>query len=99
KLLPTSEQLLQAVGSTPGAVAAVLLGPAEAALAAGVPVRLVPLGGVAPTPENVRTGTYPLARPLSLVTRDPPSGSVQAFLDFARSDQVQDLLRKYSVVP
>lgn len=61
---------------------------------------LVPLSldGVAPTAENVRSGRYPLARQLSLVTRGPPAGEAARFVEFARSAAVSDLFALGQVV-
>jgi phosphate transport system substrate-binding protein len=89
---------VRAVAARPGAIAYVAAGRAAAAAAAGSPVRLLPCAGVAPTPENIRAGTYPLSRPLALVTRDPPQGLAKDFIDFARSDEVRDLIAKFHFV-
>lgn len=95
----TAEQAVRAVAAYPRAVAIVSIGPAEAAIKDGAAVRLLPLGGVAATLANVRNGTYPLIRPLILVTREAPKGLPQEFIDFARSSAVRDLVEKYHFVP
>jgi phosphate transport system substrate-binding protein len=51
------------------------------------------------TPQNVRAGTYPLVRPLNLVTRAPPTGLVKELIDFAQSPDIRDLVEKYHFVP
>jgi phosphate transport system substrate-binding protein len=89
-----SASAIQAVSGQRQAIAYVSLGPAEAAIKAGAPVRLLPLGGVAATEENVRNGSYPLVRPLNLLTRESPNGLTREFLDFAQSAEVQDVVRK-----
>jgi phosphate transport system substrate-binding protein len=61
-------------------------------------VRLLPVDGVAPTPESVRTADYLLSRPLVLVTRQVPERSVQAFLDHVMSPQGQAVIAR-SFVP
>lgn len=93
----SSEQAVEAVGQAPNAVGYASIGPAL--LQASQPVRLLPLDGVAATLENVHKGDYPLVRPLLLLTREPASPAVQAFLDFARSAGVHDLIRKHGFVP
>jgi phosphate transport system substrate-binding protein len=90
---------VRAVADRPGAIAYVALGRAASDAAAGSPIRLLPCAGVAATPENIRAGTYPLSRPLALVTREPPQGLAKDFIDFARSDEFRDLLGKYHHVP
>jgi phosphate transport system substrate-binding protein len=88
--------MLRVVAEKPEAVGYAALGMAAAS---DLPVRLLPCAGVAATPENVANGTYPLTRPLLLVTRDPPTGMAQPFVEFARSAAVRDLLDKYHVLP
>src|SRR5947209_20537255 len=94
-----SEQEVQAVASQPPPLAYASAGQAQAAAAAGAPVRLLPWAGVAPTPEHVRDGSYPLTRPLNLLTRDPPHGPARDFIDFARSAEVHDVIQKHHLVP
>ncbi len=50
------------------------------------------MAGVAATVENVRTGRFPLSRPLNLVTRGAPSPRAGRFIGFARSAAVGDLV-------
>ena len=90
---------VQAVAGRPGAIAYVAVGRAASDAAAGAPIRLLPCAGVAATPENIRAGSYPLSRPLTLVTREPPQGLAKDFIEFARSDEVRDLIAKYHHVP
>jgi phosphate transport system substrate-binding protein len=94
-----SAQGIKAVAARPAAVAYVSAGAAEAAVAAGTPIRALPLDGVAATAQNVRAGTYPLVRSLYLVTRAPPEGLAKEFIDFAQSAAVRDLVEKYHFVP
>jgi phosphate transport system substrate-binding protein len=91
----SSEQAVEAVAATPGAVAYTSIGAARGNQA----VRLLPLSGAEPTLENVASGDYPLVRPLLLLTRERPPASAKAFLDFARSAAVHDLVRKHGFVP
>src|SRR5207249_4712076 len=65
-LVANSTQATHAVAGLPSAVGYAQLRPALSAVQAGQQVRLVPLGGVAPTPENLRSGKYTLTRPLNL---------------------------------
>lgn len=54
----------------------------------------VSIDGVDPTPAHVVAGTYPLARPLFLVTNGPPAGAAKTFVDYVASDTGQALVRK-----
>jgi phosphate transport system substrate-binding protein len=96
-LIQDSEQGIQAVASRPGAIAYVSCSRAES-VGENVPIRVLPVGGIKPTVENVREGTYPLSRPLQLVTREAPRGLASEFIDFARSNAVLDLVQKYHFV-
>lgn len=54
---------------------------------------------VAPVIENVRSGRYPVSRPLFLYTKNAPAGLVKAFVDFVLSDEGQEIVRKVDFVP
>ena len=57
-------------------------------------VRALALDGAPPTTAAVQNGTYPLKRPLILVTKDPPAGEVKAFLDFMLTPEAQAIVAK-----
>jgi phosphate transport system substrate-binding protein len=42
----------------------------------------------------VQNGSYPLKRPLILVTKDPPAGDVKAFLDFMLTPEAQAIVAR-----
>jgi len=54
---------------------------------------------VAPTVQNVINGKYPISRPLFLYTNSVPQGLVKKFVDFALSQEGQDLVLKTDFVP
>jgi phosphate transport system substrate-binding protein len=96
-LIKDSEQGVQAVASRAGAIAYVSCSRAES-VGENVPIKVLPANGITPTIEHVREGTYPLSRPLQLVTRDAPKGLTSDFIDFARSNAVLDLIQKHHFV-
>jgi phosphate transport system substrate-binding protein len=96
-IVKDSDQTIQTVSSRPGAIGYVSCSRAEA-VGSNEPIRSLNFDGVAPTQAHVRDGTYPLSRPLNLVTRDTPQGLTKEFLDFARSNTVADLIEKYHFV-
>ena len=57
-------------------------------------VKAVAVAGVAPTHDSVRSGTYPISRPLILATLGAPSGDAKAFVDFMLSAAGQALVEK-----
>ncbi len=48
-----------------------------------------------PTPTRIASGSYPMSRPLFLLTNGPPKGSAQEFVDFLLSQRGQELVRKH----
>lgn len=94
-----NEQGIKTVAGNPAALGYVSIGAAQHAAGSGVPIRLLPIGGVEASIASVRAGRFPLARPLLLVTREPPAGTVKELLDFARSPEVHDLVRAQYFVP
>jgi phosphate transport system substrate-binding protein len=75
-------QAILSVANEPDALGYVSIGSALMARDQGTTIKLLRLDGVEPTAEAVRTGTYPLRRPLNLVTRGAPTGLAQHFIDF-----------------
>jgi phosphate transport system substrate-binding protein len=50
---------------------------------------------VLPTPAAIRNGSYPLARPLNVVTDGPPRGESKALIDFLLGPRGQALMVKH----
>ncbi|MES1945330.1 phosphate ABC transporter substrate-binding protein [Salinisphaera sp. PC39] len=94
-----NQQAIKTVAGNRHAIAYVSIGTAEYEAAHGSPIRLLALDGAAATSENVRGGRYPLVRELNLVTRPNPSGLAKAFIDYARSPAVQDLIKQLHFIP
>ncbi|RMG08551.1 MAG: phosphate ABC transporter substrate-binding protein [Planctomycetota bacterium] len=92
-------QGIKAVAGNPLALGYVSIGAASTDAARGVPLRLLALDGVAPTIEAVRSDRYPLERPLNLVARGPARGLAAAFVAYARSEAVADLVTGLGFVP
>ena len=87
-----NQQGVKTVAGNRGAIGYVSIGTAEYEHGAGTAIRLLGMGGIAASVENVRNGSYPLARPLNLVTKAEPSGRVKDFIAFTRSAAVHDLI-------
>ncbi|MDY7080017.1 MAG: phosphate ABC transporter substrate-binding protein [Chloroflexota bacterium] len=51
--------------------------------------RGVPIDGVEPSVANVKNGSYPIFRPLNMLTNGAPNELAQSFLDFILSDEGQ----------
>jgi phosphate transport system substrate-binding protein len=92
------EQVIHAVATRPAAIGYVCFAPAEKAAAKRL-IRILPLGGVRPTYENVLSGRYALVRPLQLLTRESPQGLIREFIDFAHTAEVSGLIKEYGFAP
>jgi phosphate transport system substrate-binding protein len=94
-----NEQGIKTVAGDPNSIGYVSIGTAEHDATDGVPIKLLPTGGVEASTENVRNGTFPISRPLNLVTASQPEGLRKEFIDFASSKDVQDLVEEQFFVP
>lgn len=92
-------QAISTVAGNPDAIAYVSVGSASVAEEQGAPIHRLSLDGIEAAVENVGNGSYPLMRPLNLVTRGPPAGAAKAFVDFVLSPEGQAIVRKEDFVP
>ncbi|MGI2904457.1 phosphate ABC transporter substrate-binding protein [Tolypothrix sp. VBCCA 56010] len=93
-----NEQGIKTVAGNPNAIGYVSIGSAENSAANKVPIKLLPVNGVAATTANVQNSTFPISRPLNLVTKTEPQGLTKEFIDFAQSQQVSDIVKKQNFV-
>jgi len=75
------------------------IGVAEAYAAKTGNVKLLALDGVAATEDNVVKGSYPLVRPLLLLTKGEAKGEVKSFIDYALSPACQSLVKEMGYIP
>jgi phosphate transport system substrate-binding protein len=94
-----NQEGIKSVAGNPDAIGYVSIGTAEYEAGHGTAIKLLPIQGVAATVEDVRNGTFPLSRPLNLVTKTPPQGLVKQFIDFAQSPEVTPIVKDQFFVP
>lgn len=94
-----NEQGIKTVAGNPNAIGYVSIGSGEYAATHKTPIKLLPVEGVAASIANVSNGTFPISRPLNLVTNKPPTGLTKDFIDFSRSKGVQDIIQEQYFVP
>ena len=94
-----NEHGVKTVAGSEGAIGYVSIGTAEADMKTGVPIRLLPVGGVAATTANVASGEFPMSRPLNFVTGDHSGPLSIAFIEFCQSKEVHDLIVSQYFVP
>ncbi|MBI4003369.1 MAG: substrate-binding domain-containing protein [Nitrospira defluvii] len=95
KVIAKDEKVIKTIAGTlppHSAVAYVSLGQALEAVASGVPVRLLPVDKVEPETPTVKDGRYPLRRPVLLLSNNDPDPLVEAFEQFALSDDGQKII-------
>lgn len=80
------------------AVTVAALGVAERGVKSGLAIKLLAYEGVPASTRAVRDHTYPLSRPLTLVTRTPPKGLAKRLIDYAGSRAMADLHEKHGFV-
>ncbi len=74
-------------------------------IAYGTGIRAVPVKkddaapAVEPTMGNVTSGSYPVSRTLFMYTAGEPEGDVKALIDFAQSDEGQEIASKVGYYP
>ncbi len=98
-IIGENEQGIKTVAGNPNAIGYVSIGTAEFDAEHGTPIKLLPMNGVAATVENVRTGKFPLSRPLNLVVKSAPEGLTKEFLEFAQSTEVNGIIKDQFFVP
>lgn len=94
-----NEQGIRTVAGDPYAIGYVSIGTADYAATHGIAIRLLPLNGIPATVANVQDGSFPMSRPLNLVTQGSISPLAQAFINYAQSSAVDDLVEAQYFVP
>lgn len=65
-----------------------------------LPIKALSFNGVSPTPENVKSGSYPLVKTLSFVfLKDKLPSNAKTFLDFVQSQKGEEILRDNGYLP
>jgi phosphate transport system substrate-binding protein len=98
-IIGDNAQGIKTVAGNPLAIGYVSIGTAEYESGHGSKIRLLPLAGVAPSVTTVRNQSFPLSRPLNLVTKSVPQGLIKAFIEFAQSAAVQGKIQEQFFVP
>ncbi|NGZ10051.1 MAG: phosphate ABC transporter substrate-binding protein [Nitrospira sp. LK70] len=98
-IIGDNEQGIKTVAGNRHAIGYVSIGTAEYDESQGVPIKLLSVGGVAASTETVRNDTFPISRPLHIITRTPPGGLIKAFIEYAQSKAVHDIIKQQYFVP
>lgn len=98
-IIGDNEQGIKTIAGNPHAIGYVSVGTAQYDATHNVPIKLLALHQIPATLEAVQTGTFPLSRPLTLVSRDPFTGLAKTFIEFSQSSAVHDLILKQYFSP
>ncbi|TVQ21518.1 MAG: hypothetical protein EA383_17000 [Spirochaetaceae bacterium] len=86
------------VGGIPGAIGYVSMGAAESLIAAGMPIRVLPLDGVMPGTATLADGSYPILRELNLVVPQLTE-RLRNYTDMFFESEIQTFIQASGVIP
>lgn len=98
-IIGDNQQGIKTVAGNKFAIGYVSIGAAEFEISQGTSLKLLPIGGVKANHQNVANSSFPLSRPLNLITQTKPQGLTKAFIDFAQSQEVYDLVKQQNFIP
>jgi phosphate transport system substrate-binding protein len=87
------------VASTPGAITQLSSSWADNQRVFALAVRRDDGRVVAPSLDAIRDGSYPMARPLQVITDGPASGEAKVLIEYLLGPKGQDLVRKHGYLP
>jgi phosphate transport system substrate-binding protein len=96
---PNSSARVTAVAEDRHGISYVSLGEADRKMKAGVPIKLLPAGGTSATKKALRSGNFPISRPLTLYTAGMESALTKAFVRYALSPSANAIIDKFDFVP
>ncbi|HNF92115.1 MAG TPA: phosphate ABC transporter substrate-binding protein [Accumulibacter sp.] len=97
-IIGSNLEALTLVGGLSGAIGYVSVGTARSLVHAGMPVKVVALEAIDPSDEAIRSRRYPIVRPLNLVYARE-SDSINSFLELARSEDGQKVVKSLGFLP
>ncbi len=92
RLIGPNREALAAVSLKKHAIAYVSIGTAQEVARKGGRIKILDLDGVAATVGNVANQSYPLRRPLNVITNGPAQGVAKEFIGFLTGDQGQTIV-------
>ncbi len=98
-LLPSSQAIADEVASNLGSIGYYGMGYANPRNAIVAVAKTAADPYIVPSEDAVRSGSYPISRPLFLYSRGTPQAVTKAFLDFVMSSEGQAVVRKIDFVP
>lgn len=85
-LQPSNGSVRTTVSTTPDAIGYLSFGYLDET------VKAISVDGVAPTESNASNGSYPVVRPLNIITYGEPTGELKSFIDYILSENGQAIV-------
>lgn len=85
-LQPSNGSVRTTVSTTPDAIGYLSFGYLDET------VKAISVDGVAPTESNASNGSYPVVRPLNMITYGEPTGELKSFIDYIISENGQAIV-------
>lgn len=98
-IIGDNEQGIKTVAGDKYAIGYVSIGTAEYNYQNRVAIKLLACNGITASTKTLAEGTFPISRPLNLVTTSVPEGLVKKFIDYCQSKKVYDLIKSQYFVP
>lgn len=94
-----NSEAIVAVSADIGAIGYVSIGSAERAERKLGKIKRVRIDGIEASRENVKNKSYPIIRPLNLITKGKPTGDIEGFIEFLLSPQGQNIVKNLDYIP
>lgn len=98
-LMPSSQAIADETATNPDAIGYYGMGYLNPKNKAVAVAKTAADAYILPAEADIRSGIYPIARPLFVYSISEPQGLLKAFLDFTRSPEGQAIVRKTDFVP
>jgi phosphate transport system substrate-binding protein len=98
KVIANAGQRLTSVLENPNAIAYASIGEGQRHAQNGAAIALLSLDGEPATGQSIRRGEFPIARPLTLLTKSMPSGLPLAFIEFCLEPETADVFEAFGFV-
>jgi phosphate transport system substrate-binding protein len=92
-LQPSNGAVRTTVATTPDAIGFLSFGYLDES------VKALKVAGVEPNEANAASGSYPVVRPLNMMTKGEPTGAVKAWLDYILSAEGQAVVKDEGYLP
>ncbi len=92
-LQPSNGAIRTTVATTPGSIAFISFGYLDDS------TKPIAIDGALPTAENVNAGSYPVVRPLNMITYGEPTGAVAEWLEFIVGEDGQAIVAAEGYLP